>query len=137
MNRKIIGKALMTMIIPAAMIMSGNGCASLKAAHHKYVMRGSILMVAGNEAYLCIGSNDGAQVGQKFDVYRIIPQGIAQPGKGGTSGIKFRKEKTGSIKITQIVDEHYAKADIVRGNVQKDYVAELEFPLDCENNKGK
>jgi hypothetical protein len=124
---------LVLVVISALLV----GCASLNMAHHKYIMRGSILMTSGNEAYLCIGGRDGAQVGQKFDVYRMISEGVVQPGKGGVSGITFRKEKTGTIRIARIVNEHFAWAEIIRGTAQKNYVAELEFPVDCDCSKSK
>jgi hypothetical protein len=137
MNQKRIGtiSAAMAVALTAAILFAG--CASFRTAHHKYVMRGTILMTTGNEVYLCIGSRDGAQVGQKFDVYKLVAEGANQPGKGGVSGPKFRKDKTGTIKITQIVNEHFARADIIYGTAQKDYVAELEFPVDCDSNKSK
>jgi hypothetical protein len=70
-------------------------------------------------------------------VYKVVSEGIAQPGKGGFPGIKFRKIKAGTIRISQIVDEHYARVDITGGTIQKDYIAELEFPLNCNDNKGR
>jgi hypothetical protein len=137
MNQKRIGTKSSAMAITLTVAILFVGCASFRAVHHKYVMRGSILLTSGNEVYLCIGSRDGAQVGQKFDVYKLVAQGVNQPGKGAVPSMTFRKERTGSIKITQIVNEHFARADIVNGTVQKDYVAELEFPFDCNTEKSK
>jgi hypothetical protein len=91
-------------------------------------MRGMIVTAKGSEVYLCIGSKDGAQVGQIFDVYKIVAQGVNQPDKGGVPGPVFRKEKTGRVKIRELVDEHFARAMVVSGTAQKNYIVELEFP---------
>ena len=135
MNHKRINTKGTALAVTFSMVVLIIGCASFKAAYHKYVMRGTVLESAGNEVYLCMGSRDGAQAGQKFDVYRLVSMGATQPGKGGVTGLQFRKEKTGTIKITQIVNEHFARAEVTSGTVLKDYIAELEFPMDCSCNK--
>lgn len=38
----------------------------------------------------------------------------------------FRKVETGVVKITEIVEEHYAKAVIVSGEVKINYAVELK-----------
>jgi hypothetical protein len=45
------------------------GCATLKSAEHRYFMKGQILEVSDGQAYLCIGSAEGAKAGQEFPVY--------------------------------------------------------------------
>lgn len=137
MNSSRMKKGIVPTIAIVASLLFMGGCASMKMSYHKYVMRGTILMAAGNEVYLCIGSKDGARVGQKFDVYKLSAQAIAQPGKGGVPGPRFRKDKTGTVKITEIVNEHFARATVTSGTVLKDYIAELEFPVDCDCNKSK
>ena len=123
-------------LITAVFIMGGisysMGSTSSNKIYHKYVMRGMVLTAEGKEVYICIGSKDGALAGQKFDVYRLVAQGINQPGKGGVAGPVFRKEKTGTVTITQIVDEHFARATITSGAAQKNYIVELEFPVNCD-----
>ncbi len=52
----------------AVLLFSAAGCATMESAGHKYIMRGQVLEVAGDEAYLCIGSEDGARVGQELAV---------------------------------------------------------------------
>lgn len=97
------------------------GCAMMSSVEHKYIMRGQILDVSNNMAYLCIGSSDGARVGQELTVHRFDKM-------PGTSIAKssFKKVETGKIKIIEIVDEHYAKADVVAGEVKTNYIAELK-----------
>lgn len=137
MNMQRMKKSAAPAILIVTALIFMSGCASWNKAYHKYIMRGTILETSGNEVYLCIGSRDGAQVGQKFDVYKLTTQGTYQPGKGGVVGPTFRKDKTGTIKITQIVNEHFARATVTSGTAKKDYVAELEFPVECDCNKGK
>lgn len=97
-------------------------CASLETAGHKYIMRGQILESTSEGVYLCIGSGDGAEVGQELEVYKFVitstpAQKAAQP--------KYKREETGTVKITEIVDEHYAKAKILTGQAKENSIVEL------------
>jgi len=98
------------------------GCAKMEAANHQYAMRGQILDVNQNTAYLCIGSRDGARAGQEFSVYKF-ERIFSNPKMQVPS---FKREETGTVKITEIVDEHYAKASILNGDVKVNYVVELK-----------
>lgn len=80
-------------------------------------MKGSIIEAYDSEVYLCIGSKDGASVGQELDVYKII--------KTKSKGTPFKRVLTGKVKITQIVDEHFAKATVISGKAEKDDIVEL------------
>jgi hypothetical protein len=119
MGMKAVNSALLAILV---VIMAG--CATMESAGHKYLMKGQILDVADNAAYLCIGSKDGAEVGQEYGVYKFVravnpnPKYAAQP--------YFRREKAGKIKITEIVDEHMAKATVTAGVVKANDFAELE-----------
>ena len=97
-------------------------CASIQKVEHKYVMRGSILESTSDGVYLCIGSADGAEVGQELNVYKFIKI----PGAGKTIPQTFRREETGKVKITEIVDVHYAKAKILSGEAKENYIVELQ-----------
>lgn len=96
------------------------GCTTFEAAKHQYIMRGQILESTDDGIYLCIGSADGAKEGQEYKVYKFVrtPGTKSQP--------NYRKEKTGTIKITNIVDEHYAKAKILTGEAKENYIVELD-----------
>ena len=95
------------------------GAASLE---HKYFMVGQILEVNGDAAYLCIGSKEGAQVGQELTVYKHV----RTPNPNSKSPVPyFKREETGKIKILEIVDEHMATAKIIKGKVQINNTAEL------------
>ncbi|MBI5593589.1 MAG: hypothetical protein HY881_24315 [Deltaproteobacteria bacterium] len=82
-------------------------------------MRGQILESTGEGVYLCIGSADGAEVGQEYKVYKFVKiQGFnARP--------RYKREETGTVKITEIVDEHYAKAKILTGEAKENDIVEL------------
>jgi hypothetical protein len=107
----------------AILLLLITSCATIEKAGHKYIMRGQVLEVSDNIAYLCIGSKDGAQVGQEYTVYRFVkvPNPYSRPG----AQYSFKREETGRIKITEIVDEHMATAKVVRGEVKENDVVEL------------
>lgn len=94
-------------------------CATVETARHQYIMRGQILEATDEGVYLCIGSADGAEVGQELKVYKFvkIPLRPKQP--------NYKREETGTVKITEIVDEHYAKAKIITGEAGVNSIVEL------------
>jgi hypothetical protein len=89
--------------------------------YHKYIMRGQIVGATDDGVVLCIGSQDGAEVGQVLEVYKIVYE---QPIE--ESGDSFRREHTGQVTIESIVDEHFARAKITRGEAEVHDVVELE-----------
>ena len=116
-KRNVISVLLMVLVL----VMSG--CASLQTAGHQYLMRGQILEVTGGEAYLCVGSKDGAKVGQEFSVVRF--EKVLNPNPKSTAPYFKRAETGGKIKITEIIDEHMATAKILSGIVKVNDIAEL------------
>jgi len=83
-------------------------------------MKGSIIETSDSEVYLCIGSKDGASVGQELDVYKTTQrQSKVTP---------FRRVLTGKVKITEIIDEHFAKATVISGKAEKNDIVELTGP---------
>jgi len=106
-------------IVPVMfMIVLLTSCATMDKAHHKYFMKGSIIETNDSDIYLCIGSSDGAEVGQELDVYKITFTG--QP-----KNPSFKRENIGKVKITEIVDEHFAKAKVISGKAEKNDTVEL------------
>jgi hypothetical protein len=85
--------------------------------YHGLLMKGSIIHTTDDGVYLCVGSRDGAQVGQELDVYKM---NFSTPKKTAT------RKKTGKVKITEIVDEHFATATIISGKAEKNDIVELE-----------
>ena len=104
-------------IIALSLITS---CASLETARHNYIMRGQILESTSGGVYLCIGSADGAEVGQEYKVYKFVRMQDLKPMQPN-----YKREETGTVKITEIVDEHYAKAKILTGEAKENYIVEL------------
>ncbi len=109
-------------VLLAMLFIAVAGCATMKAAEHRYVMKGQILDVSDGQAYLCIGTADGAKAGQEFPVYRYVSLPYAGP-KHQFPG--FKREAVGSVKVTEVVDVHYARAAILSGNIKVNDSAEL------------
>jgi hypothetical protein len=104
---------LSTLLLILLMIM---GCATMEAARHKYLMRGSVLEVQDGTAYLCLGTEHGAKVGQVFTVSRYVHT----PGSRGGYNVDY----VGTVKITE-VESHMAYAKILTGNVKANDVVDL------------
>lgn len=117
MRKTAIAKVFLAMLFVVTA-----GCATMKAAEHKYIMKGQVLDVSDGQAYLCIGSSDGAKAGQEFPVFRYVRRPFAGPKQTLPS---FNREKVGSVKITEVVDVHYATAAVVSGDIKENDVAEL------------
>jgi hypothetical protein len=114
MYRKISLKSAVSLILATFVIFLTFSCATV---YHRFLMKGSIIEASDSEVYLCIGSKDGASVGQELDVYKVIRGTRARP--------TFRREHTGKVKITEIIDEHFAKATVISGKAEKDDIVEL------------
>jgi hypothetical protein len=95
------------------------GATNCQSIYHRYITKGRVVSVNGNEGVICIGSKDGAQVGQIWRTSELKIQGT-----GKTS--KFIWVPVGSVKILEIVDEHYARVSVIAGKLEIDYVAELQ-----------
>jgi len=52
-----------------------------------------------------------------LDVYKIIRVWSTRP--------TFRRELTGKLRITEIIDQHSAEATVISGKAEKDNVVEL------------
>lgn len=97
------------------------GCTGMESAGHRYFMRGQILEAAGNDIYLCIGSQDGARVGQELDVFKFT-RVAAHP---KPSNKRYKREHVGKVQIVSITDEHMATAKVISGSARKNDVVEL------------
>ena len=112
---------MFTLIVVTIAVFFATGCSTLR---HKYIMRGQILDASNREVYLCIGTEDGASVGQVVDVYKFERDKKSLP-LGNKSGFVFVKEKTGTVKIIEVID-HYAKAVVISGTAKENSIVELE-----------
>jgi hypothetical protein len=107
-------------ILVMVFLVIATGC----AMSHQYIMRGQIIEASNDGVYLCIGSKDGAEAGQVYTVNRFVlpPQNQDTKYKHPS----FVKEEMGTVKITEIVDEHYAKAKVLTGEAKINYMVELK-----------
>ncbi len=98
--------------VPIAFLMVS--CATV---YHGFLMKGSIIEASDSDVYLCIGSKDGASVGQELNVYKVITVTKARS--------SFKRVHTGKVRITQIIDEHFAKATVISEKAEKNDIVEL------------
>lgn len=119
MKRKL-GLAVITSFV----VLGLTACSTVGQLRHEYIMRGQVISAEGDNIYLCVGKRDGAQVGQELTVNRVS----SRPGSPKASAPIFTRTLVGRIKIVEIVDEHFAKATVLNGQVQTNDIAELENP---------
>jgi predicted small secreted protein len=110
-------------LIAAALLTVLAGCSTMQTAGHKYLMRGQVIQASGGTVYLCVGTADGAKAGQQLAAYRFVQRHNPSSKSGGPA---FSREKTGSVQITEIVDEHYARGKVLSGDVNEGNLVELE-----------
>lgn len=110
--------ATITLLLTAA---SG---ANAQKIGHTWFMRGQVVNVDQDGVVICTGSRQGAQVGQTLNVMR----GEMVQTQGAKAGISYRVRNVGSVKVEAIVDEHFARASIVKGDVKKSDMVTLERP---------
>lgn len=89
---------------------------------HGWIMRGQVLSLDNGVATVCIGTRDGAKVGQVLEVQHITPK----PSGNSHASITFTRTNAGQVKITELFDEHYARAQVLAGNPAVNDVVELE-----------
>lgn len=99
-----------------------SGCATSSPAYHSYIMQGQVLSVDNNTLTVCIGTRDGAKVGEVLDVVRHVRQSASPK----DTGPNFRREAVGSARIVSVFDEHYATAEVLDGQPKVNDVAELK-----------
>lgn len=98
-------------------------CSSMQSARHEYLMRGQVVDIAGNEAVVCVGSQEGAKAGQELTVYKLVETNF---GGSGKPPAHWEKVKVGTVRIEQVIDEHFAKAKVVSGSVAVNHMVELD-----------
>jgi len=116
MNRRVILKSVALFILVTLVIFVVVSCATVC---HGYLMKGSIVDTSNSGIVLCIGSEDGASVGQELNVYKVTRNG-PKPGVP-----VFKRVETGKVKVTEIIDKHFAKAVVISGKAEKDDIVEL------------
>lgn len=106
-----------------ALSMTLVGCVE-GGVRHGWIMRGQVLSLDNGVATVCIGMRDGAKVGQVLDVQHITVRQTSNPHSVGPT---YTRADVGKVKITELFDEHYARAQVVAGNPSVNDVVELEM----------
>lgn len=106
-----------------AMSLTLVGCVE-GGVRHGWIMRGQVLAVDDGVASVCIGTRDGAKVGQVLSVEHVTIKPAPSPKSGSPT---FSRSNAGQIKIIELFDEHYARAQVVAGNPAVNDVVELEL----------
>lgn len=104
-----------------ALVALLSGCVE-GGVHHGMIMRGQVLDLENGVATVCVGTQDGAKVGQVLDVYRFSSRVNSGSPKGG---VTYSRSDAGRVKITDLFDEHYAHAQVLTGNPTVNDVVEL------------
>lgn len=96
------------------------GCANSDFSH-KYLMRGQVIAESSDNIVVCVGLNDGAEVGQELNAYRFIETNFM--GEGEES---YERKNIGKVKIEKLIDGHYAKVIVIEGEVKKYDMVQLD-----------
>lgn len=95
----------------ALLVLGITACGPEHPCRHTVLMRGHILNVAHGRLVLCVGEEGAAQVGQVLEAFRQR----RVTGLPDDADPRFRREPSGTVRITSLFDEHYATAEIVTG----------------------
>lgn len=108
--------------VMTSVLLGLSACASMQSARHEYLMRGQVVELTGSEAVVCVGSQDGAQAGQELNAYKLVSVNV-----GGSARIppRWEKQKIGTVRILQVIDEHFARAQVISGQVEVNNIVEL------------
>lgn len=117
------GNVCFWLLLLASLVTTG-ACASIQRLYHGYVMQGQIVDKTDNEVVLCIGTKEGAGVGQELTVYEVRNVPI----EGNPKAVRYQRIPVGRIRITEIIDDHFARARIVEGRADKYHIAEAGGP---------
>lgn len=74
------------------------GCANSDFSH-KYLMRGQVITASSDNIVVCVGLDDGAQVGQQLTAYRFF-----ETGNSGEGDEIYEKRNIGKVKIEKIIN---------------------------------
>ena len=88
---------------------------------HSLFMRGSIVDTGSNGTVVCIGKADGAEVGQKLEVYRVV----THPGPSKGVAPTYHRQLVGHVTIDHIYDDHFAHVSVADGTPAKHDIVEL------------
>lgn len=108
-----IARVRLSSILPLLFLaVSLLACSAGQAVYHGVLMKGHVVDQDESGPVICIGSEDGARVGQTMTVYhneRNPVQKTATP---------IIRTEAGRIEIVQIFDAHYARAKVLKGQIR-------------------
>lgn len=87
---------------------------------HTFFMRGQIVAMDPTGAVICIGRADGAKTGQVLDVYRLEYRHVHR-----SEAPTYKRVKVGSVTITEVVDDHFARVRLTDGAISSNDMVEL------------
>lgn len=97
-------------------------------------MRGHVVDVLDGETYVCIGKEDGLKVGDLMTVYRTRQIGVSHlPDTRSRSkgeilrSYSYEKIKVGTVKVTRLVEEHFAVVESVGGEIDYPDIVEKKL----------
>lgn len=92
-----------------------------QGAGHTWIMRGQIVDVKPAGLVICIGKSDGAETGQTLDVYRAE----YHPHNPKANMPAYTRVRVGSVTISEVIDDHFARAKVSEGKLAKHDIVEL------------
>lgn len=101
--------------------LTGTVHAAEGSLRHEFLMRGQVIDAEAGALVVCVGDQDGAQIGQELDV--ISHRRVT--GSPKEAGPRFRRETVGRVRITSLFDQHYATAEVVHGRASLHDTVEL------------
>lgn len=93
-------------------------------------MRGSVVMAFEKQAHICMGSEDGLQVGDQIAIYRVqqIPSTkeviVPDRSRGYRPKVRYERVKVGTAKVIEILSEHYAAIELIEGELLTNDIVE-------------
>jgi len=96
------------------------GCTN-SSFYHANFMTGQVVEASLSNVVLCIGERAGAESGQQLNVYRaVFRTDVVEEGES-----HWQRELVGQVKVESIINEHFAKARVIEGDVSKYDIVEL------------
>ena len=88
--------------------------------NHRLIMKGQVVSVDSETIVVCVGSKDGAEMGQVLDVVRYQFNAVSSEGDE-----QYIRVPVGKVKLQKIVNEHFARAVLISGEVHASDMVEL------------
>lgn len=96
------------------------GCANTDF-NHEYVMRGQVVEQTAGNTVVCIGTYDGAKVGQQLSVLRFVRELAVAEGDD-----PYAVDNVGKVEVIEIINDHFARIRTIEGEVKVNDIVELK-----------